>query len=143
MAPIITHNFNTVRKQMEKAFNKANEEKIKTLKEIVFETFKFILVFSPVDTGLFRSSHEIFIGELQLPIIPETGTIIDETPEGLPGKTLEQGLSRIESITAIPKGGFKIFIVTNLTYSAVLEDRFLIYEIAANVAERLIQKAAA
>jgi len=140
---LIEHNFNTAMKSLEKSFFKANQEKTKVLKEIVFETFKFILVTSPVDTGLYRSSHEVFIGSLQLPTIPEGGELIDETPEGLPGSTLDEGLFRVETIQKIPRGGIKIFIVTNLSYSAVLEDRFAIYEFAAMFANDLINKAAA
>ena len=124
----ISSNINKVLVQIKQEIDTNNIKQRNIVKTVAIQGFSNIQTRSPVDTGLFRASHELTIGKPserhgRIPSYKQKR----DNMAGLRSKYAEQAKERLDQsknrLQGIPaKGNFTIWITNNLKYAKALED---------------------
>lgn len=96
--------------QMRRFTDKSNENIDKAVRKISLETFRNVIVMSPVDTGRFRGNWQTSIGA------PVSGTVELVDPSG------QMTVAQVAGDTQRMSAGDVIFMVNNLPYGPRLEN---------------------
>lgn len=113
--------------------DKLGQEALSDVRTIMFETFSDIILRSPVDTGLFRSAHDL---TLDFPSAFK--------PDEVGGPRFSEAEGELQTIRQLKS--MKIFITNNLEYAQALEHGHSkqapngVYVLAAMRAQEIINR---
>lgn len=142
----VKHNYPKFEKFWDVRQDEWDEQQLRTFKEILLEAYRQIILRSPVDTGLYRSSHTISFGAPDTTLPPGASQTAKGRGKALQGKgfvppnAMIEALAILAAAKRIPEGGLKAYITTALDYSRHIEARFAVYGQAAHAARELLAR---
>ena len=134
----VTHNFPEFFRDLQRHLDGVESERLAGVRRLALNTLGDIQELSPVDTGLYQSSHDLSIGA------PSDFEPSPESPP-TPEEQRQKARSRLRGIRRLQ--GLSIFITSNLAYANRLEHGHSklqaphgVYGIAAQRAERVARE---
>jgi hypothetical protein len=142
----IKHNFTDAKLRLDKTFLIWDDSKSKIVRLSALEIFRRLVVKSPVDTGFYRSSHDVTIGAISSFVPPKS----KKGGKGKGGQNLQdrfnEASTRLAGVNSV-KGGITIYFTNNAPYANALEHGHSqqapqgIYQVVAGDVPIIIKKA--
>lgn len=118
-----SHNFNAVHNQFSLLVSAAEDKKCEIVRALALATLSDLQFLSPVDTGRYRSSHDLTINRVSDFHPTDPPAMPGEKPKysgGEQGMRLAVGDQRLKGIQRLPPR-LRIYLATNVVYANALE----------------------